>query len=136
MRFKKRLQQRVGIDMTPMIDCVFLLLIFFMFTSSIIIDRDQGIQVTLPKAESGEAQPPRDLVLSIGHDNTLYLNDVRVEKHALYDTLRAERAAQRQAANDILIIRADEVIEYGVLVEVMDIARLAGVYNVSLSTKR
>jgi biopolymer transport protein ExbD len=133
MRFKRKLQQRVGIDMTPMIDCVFLLLIFFMFTSSIIVVQDQGIQVNLPHAKSSDAQPERDLVISIGSDNVLYLNDVRIEKRDLYDRLRQTYG---QDGRNFVVIRADEVIEYGVLVEVMDIARLAGVYNVSLSTKR
>jgi len=131
MRFKRKLRQRVGIDMTPMIDCVFLLLIFFMITSSII--RDQGIQVSLPHAKTSEAQPKRDLVLSISRDNALYLNDVRVPKSELQDRLREFSG---QARGDALIIRADEIIEYGVLVEVMDIARMAGIYTVSLSTRR
>jgi len=137
MRFRRKLRQRVGIDMTPMIDCVFLILIFFMLTSPLILGdqgvRGQGIQLTLPQAKSAEAQPSHDVVLSIGRDNAVYLNDVRVAKEDLYDQLRRVYSQSRQA---LLVIRADEIIEYGVLVEVMDIARLAGIYNVSLSTKR
>ena len=131
MKFRRRLQQKVGIDMTPMIDSVFLLLIFFMIASSII--KDQGIQVTLPHAKSAESQPDRDLVISISREGVIYLNEVRVAKKDLYQKLRK---LYKEVKRDFLIIRADEVIEYGVLVEVMDIARLAGIYNVSLSTKR
>jgi len=131
MRFKRRMQYKVGIDMTPMIDCVFLLLIFFMVSSSII--KDQGIQVNLPHAKSSESQPDRDLVISIGKAGNIFLNDVVVAKSDLYQTLRRVYKEQKR---DFLIIRADELINYGVLVEVMDIARLAGIYNVSLSTKR
>ncbi|HOG63936.1 MAG TPA: biopolymer transporter ExbD [Spirochaetota bacterium] len=131
MKFKRRLQYRVGIDMTPMIDSVFLLLIFFMITSSII--KDQGIQVALPHAKSAESQPDRDLVISISREGAIFLNDAKVAKKDLYQKLRK---VYKEAKRDFLIIRADEVIEYGVLVEVMDIARLAGIYNVSLSTKR
>jgi biopolymer transport protein ExbD len=131
MRFRRKLRHRVGVDMTPMIDCVFLLLIFFMITSSII--RDQGIQVRLPRAETSALLQSRDLVLSINKENEIYLNDYRIAKADLFDRLRRELA---QTGRDLLIIRADAFIEYGVLIEVMDIARRAGIYNVSLSTKR
>jgi biopolymer transport protein ExbD len=137
MRFRRKMRQRVSIDMTPMIDCVFLILIFFMLTSPLILGeqgvRGQGIQVSLPQARSADAQPNHDIVISISRDNVVHLNDVRVDKEALYDQLRR---VYSQARQDLLVIRADEIIEYGVLVEVMDIARLAGIYNVSLSTKR
>lgn len=131
MKFRRKLQQKVGIDMTPMIDSVFLLLIFFMITSSII--KDQGIQVSLPHAKSSESQPDRDLVISISREGHIHLNEARVAKKDLYQKLRQ---LYKEVKRDFLIIRADEVIEYGVLVEVMDIARLAGIYNVSLSTRR
>jgi biopolymer transport protein ExbD len=131
MHFKRKLRHQVGIDMTPMIDCVFLLLIFFMITSSII--RDQGIQVRLPRSDTSALLQSRDLVLSINRENEIYLDDLRIAKADLFDRLKREFA---QAGRELLIIRADEVIEYGVLIEVMDIARRAGIYNVSLSTRR
>ena len=131
MRFKRKLRNRVGIDMTPMIDCVFLLLIFFMITSSII--RDQGIQVRLPRSDTSALLQSRDLVLSINRENEIYLDDLRIAKADLFDRLRREFTHN---GRELLIIRADEVIEYGVLIEVMDIARRAGIYNVSLSTRR
>jgi len=131
MRFKRRLRNRVSIDMTPMIDCVFLLLIFFMITSSII--RDQGIQVRLPRSDTSALLQSRDLVLVINRENEIYLGDLRIPKNALPERLRQEFANN---GRELLIIRADEVIEYGILIEVMDIARRAGIYNVSLSTRR
>lgn len=131
MRFKRRLNQRFNIEMTPIIDCVFLLLIFFMVTSSII--KDPGIQVKMPSAKSSEAQPDKDLIITIREDNALFLNEKQVAKENLYKTLRE---LNKQKKRDFLILRGDEKINYGVLIEVMDIARLAGIANVSLATRR
>ncbi|MDR2733972.1 MAG: biopolymer transporter ExbD [Spirochaetota bacterium] len=131
MHFKRKLRNQVGIDMTPMIDCVFLLLIFFMITSSII--REQGIQVRLPRSDTSALLQSRDLVLSINRENEIYLGDLHIAKNDLFDRLRQEFA---QPGRELLIIRADTLIEYGILIEVMDIARRAGIYNVSLSTRR
>ena len=136
MRFRRKLRQRVGIDMTPMIDCVFLLLIFFMLTSPLVLGehiRAHGIEVDLPEAKTSESQAAQELVLSISRENEFYVNDLPVAKDALREQLML---AYRQAEQDFLIIRADKGIEYGVLIEIMDIARLAGIYSVSLSTRR
>jgi biopolymer transport protein ExbD len=131
MRFKRRFLQRVTIEMTPMIDCVFLLLIFFMVTSSII--RDPGIKVNLPRAQSAASQPDKDLVVTIHRNGDIFLNDRQVAKKELFQTLSWLKKTKQR---DFLIVRGDEMIPYGNLVEVMDIARLAGIANVSLATRR
>ena len=86
MRFKKRLKANVRIDMTPMIDAVFLLLIFFMITSSII--KDPSININMPKAASSESQPDKDLVVTLSKDGALYLNETKILKKNLYRTLK------------------------------------------------
>lgn len=131
LHFKRRLAQSVKIDMTPIIDCVFLLLIFFMITSSII--KDPGIPVNLPAARSSDSQPDKDLVVTVKDDGSVYLNDKPIRKADLYVTLQTLR---KQKGRDFLIVRGDKVIQYGVLVEIMDIARLAGIASVTLATKK
>lgn len=131
MRFKRRFSQSVRIDMTPMIDAVFLLLIFFMITSSII--KDPGIPVNLPAAKSSDSQPDKDLVVTVKDDGRVFLNGKAIRKRHLYTTLRH---LKRKKGRDFLIVRGDRVIKYGVLVEIMDIARLAGIASVTLATKR
>ena len=131
MRFKRRLTQNVKIDMTPMIDAVFLLLIFFMITSSII--KDPGIPVNLPSAKSSDSQPDKDLVVTVKSDGAVFLNGKSIRKRDLYKTLKMLR---KQRGRDFLIVRGDQIIRYGVLVEIMDIARLAGIASVTLATKR
>lgn len=131
MHFKRRLRTSVNLEMTPIIDCVFLLLIFFMVTSSII--KDPGIQVNLPKASSSQSQPDKELVVTIRRDGALYLNEKQIERRDLFRTLRW---LHREKKRDFLIVRGDEMIHYKKLVEVMDIARLAGIASVSLATRR
>jgi biopolymer transport protein ExbD len=131
MRFKRRLKANFSVEMTPMIDAVFLLLIFFMVTSSVI--KDPGILVNLPRAQSAESQPDKDLIITIKEDSMIYLNDEKVSRDQLFDTLKK---LQAQHGRDFLIVRGDEVIPYKSLVEVMDTARLAGFVNVTLATRR
>jgi len=131
MRFKKRLKANVKIDMTPMIDAVFLLLIFFMITSSII--KDPSININMPKASSSESQPDKDLVVTLSKTGVLYLNETKILKKNLYRTLKY---LHKKNGRNFLIIRADEGSDYGKVVNLLDIARLAGIENASLATRR
>ena len=131
MRFKKRLKPSVRIDMTPMIDAVDLLLIFFMITSSII--KDPSININMPKAESSESQPDKDLVVTLGKTGELFLNETKILKKNLYRTLKY---LHKKNGRNYLIIRADEGADYGKVVNLLDIARLAGIENAALATRR
>ena len=131
MKFKTRFTSDVRVEMTPMIDVVFLLLIFFMVTSTFM--KSPGIHVKLPKAKSSESQPDKDLVISIKKDGSIYLNEKKIAKRNLFQTLRWLNKSKKR---DFLIVRGDKMINYGMLIEVMDIARIAGIANVSLATRR
>ena len=131
MRFKRRLKANFSVEMTPMIDAVFLLLIFFMVTSSVI--KDPGILVNLPRAQSSESQPDKELIVTIKEDSVVFVNEQQVARPELFAVLQR---LQREHGRDVLIVRGDEVIPYKSLVEVMDTARLAGFVNVTLATRR
>lgn len=105
-------------DLTPMIDVVFLLMIFFMLSSSFV--QVSGITVNLPNAViSSETSVPK-LVVSIDNKNKFYFNDIPMTWNILTEQLQK---CKLQWNADTVIIRADKRTEYGVVVRIMSLAR-------------
>jgi biopolymer transport protein ExbD len=119
--------KRYGIDMTPLIDVVFLLLIFFMLTFAI---QGQGLTISLPQgAETEQKNTEKDLIVKINQDNSLRLND----KHIMIDSLRdaLEKLVQSRS-NKLVIIDSGPRVKYGLFAQVLDISREAGAENFSI----
>lgn len=119
--------KRYGIDMTPLIDVVFLLLIFFMLTFAI---QGQGLTISLPQgAETEQKNAEKDLIVKINQDNSLRLND----KHIMIDSLRdaLEKLVQSRS-NKLVIIDSGPRVKYGLFAQVLDISREAGAENFSI----
>lgn len=132
-----RLRKRAGahrrlnatLNLTPLIDVVFQLLLFFMLSSNFILQ--PGIQVDLPKAQAVTLQEREDLILTISRDHELFLNEQRVTLAQLPNVL-LERTATR--ANKTLFIRPDKHVETGLLVEAMGIAKSIGIDSIGIAT--
>ena len=119
--------KRYGIDMTPLIDVVFLLLIFFMLTFAI---QGQGLTISLPQgAETEQKNAEKDLIVKINQDDSLSLND----KHITIDSLRdvLEKLVQSRT-NKLVIIDSGPRVKYGLFAQVLDISREAGAENFSI----
>ncbi|MFC1850816.1 ExbD/TolR family protein [candidate division CSSED10-310 bacterium] len=118
MDFKARQIIKPELNMTQLIDVVLLLLIFFMITSSFVVQ--PGLKVTLPKSSSQESQPENQLKLIVTKDNAVYLDNQRVRIENLRDELQ-KRMMQKEM--QLLLIKADENVIHGFVVHIMDIAR-------------
>ena len=119
--------KRYGIDMTPLIDVVFLLLIFFMLTFAI---QGQGLTISLPQgAETEQKNAEKDLIVKINQDDSLSLND----KHITVDSLRdALEELVQSRTNKLVIIDSGPRVKYGLFAQVLDISREAGAENFSI----
>jgi biopolymer transport protein ExbD len=124
------------VDLTSLIDVVFLLLIFFMVSTT--FERQALLKVDLPEASEVEdrAEAPEGLELVIDSEGRMYLNDQR-----LVDSQeRTIRAALEQAAGDDrsqpLILRADRLTPHHHVVTAMDVAAQLGFRNLSIATDR
>jgi biopolymer transport protein ExbD len=120
---KNRFQTQLKIfegrpDLTPLIDVVFLLLIFFMLSSSFV--QVSGIPVVLPEATASSNMSIDKLVVSIDRKNNLYFNDELMDWEELTEKLQ-KRKLKLNA--DTVIVRADNNTEYGVVVKMMSLAR-------------
>ena len=119
-----------GPDMTPMIDMIFRLLIFFLLTSFFIMP---AVNVSLPKSRSTQAQPPGSLVLTVERDGNLELAGQPVSLRDLPGLLGA--ALERRNDRTVLI-QSDRGVAFGRVVEVMEAAREGGAGEISFLVER
>jgi len=128
---RKRHYKGIMLDTTPMTDLVFLLLIFFMLSSSFLFE--PGITLKLPKTKTAEIQAERKLIISIAGDGEIYFNDKLIKLEDLENELRVVLPLARE---NLLIIRADKDVKHGLVVEVMDRAKVAGAEKIAIATEK
>ena len=116
------------INVTPLVDVMLVLLIIFMITSPILF---QGVDVQLPKTESGDAVQSEKFVLSITKDEKIYINKDLIHFNLVEEKLKSLNAAGVKS----IFLRADERIDYGFVLKIMDISRKSGITQVSLVTE-
>lgn len=129
-RYGERSETLNDIDLTPMIDMVFILLIFFIVSTSFI--RESGVVVERPAALTSENQNAQ-VVIGIDAANTLWLEGNSVDIRALPPRVQQLLAEKSDLG---IIVAADVRTNAGVLVEVLDLCRQAGVSNVSVATRK
>ena len=117
-----------GIDLTPMLDVIFIMLIFFIVTTSFI--REAGIKVNRPSAQTAQKEDRANILVAISPAGEIWIDKQRVDIRGLRPAIQRLKAQNPEAA---VIIQADTQARAGLMVEAMDQARLAGVQNVSVA---
>lgn len=117
-----------AIDIAPLIDIVFQLLIFFMLTASFIFQ--PGIKINLPKAVTSEVLHEQNVVITVTGENLIYLDNNPVTSVELNKKLVKEIAPLKKP----LLIKADRRASLGRVVEVWDLCRAAGISQVNIAT--
>ena len=115
--------------MTGMIDIIFLLLLFFVLSSTFILQ--PGIKIKLPRALTTEQPARKDLILIIARDRRVFLNNEQLPFNALWGRLIEELKFQPEA---VLVLRADRDVPHGFVVRVMDVAKQAGADRIAIAT--
>lgn len=116
------------INLTPLIDMVFILLIFFVVTSSFV--KESGIEVNRPTAESAERQERGNIIVSVTKNGDIWIDRRKIDINALRANVERLHAENPEGS---VIIAADRDARTGILVQALDQARLAGVANVSIA---
>lgn len=128
MKFRRQVEfERGQLDIAPLIDVVFLLLIFFMLTSSYV--SQPGIKINLPRAVTSEVVQEENLVITIGAEGLIYLNQHLISLKQLKVNL--EKAAKE---NRPLLIKADRETSLGKVVQIWDLSREAGLGQINIAT--
>lgn len=118
------------IDITPMLDVVFIMLIFFIVTASFV--KETGIEVNRPDASTAQSKPRANILIAINDIGEIWIDKRRIDESRVRANIERLRAENPQGS---VVIQADEEAKTAKLVAVMDAARAAGVYDVSLSTE-
>jgi len=122
------------ISIAPLVDIVFLLLLFFLLTSHI-IKETSAIKITLPESKTSEPFPDKAvMVLSITGEGEVYIDDKKVPVQNLAGEVRSFISINRNA--DSVRIKADRKADVALLVRVIDEVRLAGIRNYMIITER
>ncbi len=130
MQFKEEQKRRTTINITPLIDVLFILLIFFMVSSSFI--EQPGMKLELPTIQSKEVARVENLVIHISESGEIYLAENQV---SLDDLGAAIEAMIPNIQEKTLILKADKKTEHGLIVQVMDIAKRSGLTKIVIGTK-
>ena len=131
MILRRRVRKRARIEIIPMIDVVFFLLVFFMMASlSMTVYR--GLPVNLPRATSGSTPPAESAAITVSRDGQAYLDRQPVTREVLGQRLRGLVGANPLVA---IIITADEAAMHGRVVDVLDEVRTAGVTRMAIAIR-
>lgn len=132
MIFRKRHRIRPQVNITSLIDVVLLLLIFFMISTTFVTQ--PGIRVNLPKARSkvrNVAQESNTIVITA--DNEIYINRKKIPDVEELRSLLLE--LRKEQIEDLIIVKADENVAHGIVVRVMDVARISGFSRIAIATR-
>lgn len=121
-------RQGLELNIAPLIDMVFILLIFFLVTTSFV--RETGVEVERPVAHSAQSQDKVTLLIAITRDNRIVVENHQIEAGAV--RVHVERALAENPEGGVVIV-ADRGSSTGTAVQVLDACRLAGATDVALA---
>ncbi|OPX40760.1 MAG: biopolymer transporter ExbD [Deltaproteobacteria bacterium] len=128
---KRRERIKVQVPLTPLIDIVFLLLIYFLLTTNFMVD--EGIKVKLPQARAAAPQTEETITVYVDQQGRAFLGTEEVSIARLFDRLKEMIGGQQ---NKLVVIRADRAVILNKAVKVMDIAKAAGAGRLCLATEK
>ena len=123
-------EEEATIDMTPMLDVVFIMLIFFIVTASFV--KEAGIDVNRPEAATAVKKDRANILVAISDTGEIWINKRRVDARAVQANIERLHAENPQGT---VVIQADKKATTETLIKVMDASRAAGVYDVSIAAQ-
>ena len=127
---QRRIEDESDINITPMLDIVFIMLIFFIVTTSFV--KETGIEPQRPKAETSLAKPHGNILIGVDVDGYIWMNKRRVDLNQIRQLV--EDAVNENPESSAIVV-ADEGSATGVVIEVMDQVRLGGVFEIAVAAE-
>lgn len=122
-------KEETEINLTPMLDVVFIMLIFFIVTTSFV--KEAGIQVNRPSAKTSEQKAKANIMVAIRNNNEIWIDKRMVDLRAVRANIEKLKALNSQNS---IVIQSDKESKTDTLIKVMDQIRLAGITEISIST--
>jgi biopolymer transport protein ExbD len=129
-RKRLREEEEATLDMTPMLDIVFIMLIFFIVTTSFV--KEAGIDVNRPEASQATQKPSANIFIAIRENGEVWMDRRQVDIERVAANLERLLAEQ---PTDMVVIQADEGARHGVVVRVMDQIKEAGIAQISIAAE-
>jgi len=131
MNLSEKPQRKIGINLTPLIDVLFILIIFFTVSSTFL--EQPGIELKLPEAESSQSHTAQKVIVYVDTDQNVFLNDDPVAIENLAESVDALISAQTDKS---VVLHADKEVTHGIIIEIMDLLRQRGIYKIVVSTAK
>ena len=129
-RQRSKVQDEEEVNLTPMLDVVFILLIFFIVTASFV--KESGMDINRPDAATAVRKERGNILVAITPSGQIWIDRRQIDVRAVRANIERLHAENPQGA---VVIQADRDSKNGLLVEVMDAAKLAGVENISIAAE-
>lgn len=124
-------EDEATVDMSPLIDMVFILLIFFMVSTTFV--KDMKVDLNRPGASSGKPASTKSLRVYIDRFQNIYFNNQKIQSWTLQGKIRDHLRNNKESS---LLVITDEKVQVDRVIEVVDQARLAGVIDVGIATEK
>ena len=125
---RRNKRETADLNITPLIDMVFILLIFFLVNTSFV--KETGVEVARPTASTASTQKKANILIAVDEDNRVFMDQHEIDVRAVRANVERELAENPESA---VIVIADKSSNTGVAIEVMDGCRMAGAENVSMA---
>lgn len=133
IRFRSARKKRsTDVNLTPMIDIIFNLLIFFLITAVV---SQKGLSLELPKTSTAEKRPKKTLEITVNKEREILFNGSKVLKDDVERLLRAEKKRIGTDKFDNILLKADKDAPFGLFIVIMDTARKVGLKNLVIATE-
>jgi len=123
-------EEESEINITPMLDVVFIMLIFFIVTATFV--KEAGIDVNRPEAATATKQEKANILIAIGANNDIWIDRRQIDIRSVRPNIERLHSENPQGS---VVIQADKDSKTDTLIQVMDASRQAGVYNVSIAAQ-
>ncbi len=133
MRFRRKFEAQAAVNLVPMVDVVFQLVLFFLVSTTLALV--PGIRLQLPASGTAENVPVRQLVVTVVSPTELWFNNEPLAGPTELDARLASMEEADRLALESVIIEADQQVPYGLMVEVLDALRRNGLKDVGLRTR-
>ena len=131
MKLLDKPPKKIALNLTPLIDVLFILIIFFTVSSTFL--EQPGIELKLPEAESSQSHTAQKVIVYVDAGRQLFLNDDPVTIENIAESVEALISAQTDKS---VVLHADEEVPHGLIIKIMDLLRRKGIYKIVVSTAK
>jgi biopolymer transport protein ExbD len=129
MQLTTKKNTKLTVNLTSLIDVLFILIIFFAVSSTFL--EQPGIELKLPEAESSESYTSQKIIIYVDKGENLFLNDQLISTNTMISEIKK---LGKLSPDGSLVLKADKKVSHGKIIEVMDLLRKNGMYKIVMST--